>query len=113
MNGVSPVSPDSQGSRASPDLRGPSEAEERREVTGLMDFTVLKESEGPPGCQDFQERQDFQVCPGRTDRRAREALQGATGQRVKAVSQEIQEFPDSKDDRDHRVCQDKRATRAT
>ncbi|KAA8582741.1 hypothetical protein FQN60_006412, partial [Etheostoma spectabile] len=59
-------------------------------------------------CQDFQERLDFQVCPGRTDPQAPEDWRDATVQRVKGVSQEVQESPDSKDGRVHLVCRDKR-----
>lgn len=110
MNGVSQVSPDSQESQDSPALRGRSEPEERRAVMDFKDYLVQKEYEGRLDCQDFQERRDSRVCPGRTDLRAREECPVATGQRVIGVSQEVQESLDIRDCRVHLVCRDRRAT---
>lgn len=108
MSGVSQVSPDSQESQDSPDLRGQSDPEERRVAMDFKDRLVQKESEGRLACQDSQEHQDFQVCPDRTELRAREEYRVATGQRVTEVSPESQESPDSWDDRVHLVCPDQR-----
>lgn len=113
MKGGSQVSRDSQESRGSPDLKDQSEPEERREVMDLKDQVVQKESEGPQDCQDFQEHQDFQVCRGRMVLQARGECRAATGQRVKGVSQEAEESPDSRDYRVHLVCQDQRVTQVT
>lgn len=46
------------------------------------------------------------------DLQGREECPDATEQRVNGVSQELQEFLDSQDDRVHLVCQDKRVTQA-
>lgn len=77
------------------------------------DLMVQRESEDRLDCRDFQEHQDFRVCRGRTDLRAREVLQAATGRRGKLVTREIQEFLASRADLAPLVCQEKRATQVT
>lgn len=111
MSGVSQVSPDSQESQDSPDLKGRSGPEERRVAMDLKDQSVQKESEGLLVCQDFQEHQDFPVCPGRTDLQAREECRVVMAQRVREVYQAVQGSLDSRVGRVHLVCQDKRETR--
>lgn len=78
----------------------------------LKDNLVQKEFEDLQDCQDFQEHQDFQVCLGSMVLQAREECRVAMGQRVRGVSQEVQESLGSKDFWVHLVCQDQRETQA-
>lgn len=77
-----------------------------------QDQLVQKESEGLLGCRDFQERQDFRVCPGRMVLQAPEECQDAMEQRVREVSQEVQGSPELRESRVHLVCRDQRETQA-
>lgn len=110
MSGVSQVSPDSQESQGSPDLRGRSDPEERRAVMDLMDHQAQKELEGHLDYQDSQAHQVFLVCQGRMDLQAPEECRVATGQRVTGVFQDLEESLDNKEYQVHLVFQDQRET---
>lgn len=96
MTGVSQVSPDSQESQGSLDLRGRWEKEERRAAMDLQDQVVQKESEVLQECQVFQEHRESRVCRVTTDLQARGEWQDATEQRVNGVSQEVAASQDSR-----------------